>query len=191
MATLPKLPPKPVADTVNGDKFYAFDVMSGIVYRSADSGATFTPGTFVLPHAAADWYAANFEMAPVPGHEGHLWVAAADGNASGTMGGAGLYRSSDAGDTFTRVSEAHVTAAFRLGFGAAAAGAAYPAVYVFGTVDGADGVFRSVDEGATWKRLNDDRNQFGTIHQVMGDPKTFGRVYVAAEGRGILYATFE
>jgi hypothetical protein len=190
-ATLPKLPPKPVADTVNGDKFYAFDVMSGIVYRSADSGATFAASTFVLPHAAADWYAANFEMAPVPGQEGHLWVAAADGNASGAMGGAGLYRSSDAGETFTRVSEAHVTAAFRLGFGAAGAGAAYPAVYVFGTVDGADGVFRSVDEGATWKRLNDDRNQFGTIHQVIGDPKTFGRVYVAAEGRGILYATFE
>jgi xyloglucan-specific exo-beta-1,4-glucanase len=40
-------------------------------------------------------------------------------------------------------------------------------------------------------RINDDRHQFGTIHQVLGDPKVFGRVYAAAEGRGILYATLE
>lgn len=188
-ATLPKLPPKPVADTVNADKFYAFDVLSGIVYRSADSGATFAASTTVLPHASADWYASNFEMAPVPGQEGHVWVAAADGNASGSVGGSGLYRSSDSGATFTQVAPSSVTAAFRLGFGAPASGATYPAVYVFGTVSGVDGLFRSIDEGASWTRINDDRHQFGTIHQVLGDPKAFGRVYVAAEGRGILYAT--
>jgi hypothetical protein len=190
-ATLPKLPPKPIADTVNGDKFYAFDVMSGVVYRSADGGATFAASTTTLPHAAADWYAANFEMAPVPGHEGHVWVAVADGNASGSAGGKGLYRSSDSGATFTQVASPSVAAAFRLGFGAPASGATYPAIYVFGNVDGVDGLFRSVDEGAKWVRINDDRHQFGTIHQVLGDPKVFGRVYAAAEGRGILYATLE
>ncbi len=190
-ATLPKLPPKPIADTVNGDKFYAFDVMSGVVYRSADSGASFAAGSTVLPHASADWYAANFELAQVPGHEGHLWAAAGDGNMYGAAGGSGLYRSSDSGDTFTRVASASVEAAFRLGFGAPAAGATYPTVYIFGTVNGDDGLFRSTDEGASWVRINDDRNRFGTIHQVTGDPKLFGRVYVAAEGRGILYATLE
>jgi UDP-glucose 6-dehydrogenase len=61
----------------------------------------------------------------------------------------------------------------------------------YDALEGADGVFRSTDEGATWKRLNDDKHQFGTVHQVLGDPKLFGRVYVAAEGRGILYATME
>jgi hypothetical protein len=190
-ATLPKLPPKPIADTVNADKFYAFDVMSGVVYRSADSGATFAASTTVLPHATADWYAANFEMAPVPVHEGHVWVAVADGNASGAAGGSGLYRSSDSGATFTQVAPATVAAAFRLGFGAPSSGATYPAIYVFGTVAGVDGLFRSIDQGATWLRINDDQHQFGTIHQVLGDPKAFGRVYVAAEGRGILYATLE
>jgi len=190
-AMLPKLPPKPIADTVNADKFYAFDVMSGIVYRSADSGVTFAAGTTVLPHASADWYASNFEMAAVPAQEGHVWVAAADGNASGSVGGSGLFRSSDSGATFTQVAPTSVAAAFRLGFGAPASGATYPAVYVFGTVNGVDGLFRSIDEGASWVRINDDRHQFGTIHQVLGDPKAFGRVYVAAEGRGILFATIE
>jgi hypothetical protein len=191
MATLPKLPPKPIADTVNGDKFYAFDVMSGVVYRSADSGASFAPSTTVLPHATADWYASGFEMTPVPGHEGHVWAAVGDGNASGSAGGSGLYRSSDSGETFTQVAPAAVSAALRLGFGAAAAPTAYPVVYVFGAVNGVDGLFRSTDEGASWVRINDDHHQFGTIHQVLGDPKLFGRVYVAAEGRGILYATLE
>jgi hypothetical protein len=41
----------------------------------------------------------------------------------------------------------------------------------------------------TNERLNDDQHQFGTIHDIIGDPKTLGRVYLATEGRGILYAT--
>lgn len=188
---MPKLPAKPVADTVNPDKFYAFDVMGGGVYRSLDSGASFIPSPGIVPHASADWYAANYEMAVAPGQEGHVWIAVADGNTSGSVGGKGLYRSTDSGETFAQVAPAGVTAAFRLGFGAPATGATYPTIYVFGTVEGADGVFRSTDEGATWKRLNDDKHQFGTVHQVTGDPKLFGRVYVAAEGRGILYATIE
>ncbi len=186
-----KLPPKPVADRVNADKLYAFDVMSGVVYSSTNGGAAFSASATTLPHASADWYAANFEMAAVPGHEGHLWVAAADGNASGTTGGRGLYRSTDSGGTFSPINAASVTGAFRVGFGAPAPGAAYPAVFVAGIVNGVTGLFRSLDEGATWTRINDDLHQFGTIHQITGDPKTYGRVYVAAEGRGILYATQE
>lgn len=187
--TDPKLPPKPVADRVNPDKFYAFDVMSGVVYRSENKGADFTASTSVLPHASEDWYASNFELAAVHDHEGHLFAALADGNQYGTTGGKGLYRSTDSGDTFTQV--VGVESALRVGFGAAASGASYPAIYIWGAVSGVMGIFRSTDEGATWTRLNDDKHQFGLIHQVTGDPKVFGRVYVAAEGRGILYATHE
>jgi hypothetical protein len=46
---------------------------------------------------------------------------------------------------------------------------------------------RSDDAGANWRRVNDDRRQFGWINQVVGDPRVYGRVYVATGGRGILF----
>jgi hypothetical protein len=76
-----------------------------------------------------------------------------------------------------------------VGFGKAAPGKSYPAVYLVGTVNGVDGVFRSVDSGQSWTRINDDQHQYAWIGQaVSGDPRVYGRVYLATNGRGILYA---
>ena len=49
------------------------------------------------------------------------------------------------------------------------------------------GLFRSIDDGAHWRRINDDAHQYGEIGQVTGDPRVFGRVYFATGGRGIFY----
>ena len=69
-------------------------------------------------------------------------------------------------------------------------GASYPAIYLAGTVSGTTGVFRSTDAGASWVRINDDQHQWGGYSLVVGDPRTFGTVYVVpASGRGILYGT--
>ena len=78
----------------------------------------------------------------------------------------------------------------RLGFGKAAPGHAYPALYVTGqTRSGASGVFRSDDTGQTWVRINDDAHQYGYSGQeVTGDPRIYGRVYMGTNGRGIFYA---
>jgi hypothetical protein len=46
---------------------------------------------------------------------------------------------------------------------AAASGAKYTTALKAGTVGRVFGVFRSTDEGATWRRLNDDRHQFGYL----------------------------
>jgi hypothetical protein len=48
-------------------------------------------------------------------------------------------------------------------------------------------LFRSVDAGETWVRINDDSHQFGWINHVTGDPRVYGRVYFATGGRGIIY----
>jgi photosystem II stability/assembly factor-like uncharacterized protein len=51
-------------------------------------------------------------------------------------------------------------------------------------------LFRSTDTGSTWVRINDNAHQWGGYSLVVGDPKTFGTVYVAPNsGRGIIYGT--
>jgi hypothetical protein len=50
------------------------------------------------------------------------------------------------------------------------------------------GVWRSLDGGLNWSRINDDAHQWGLrFRAVSGDPRRFGRVYLATDGRGILY----
>jgi photosystem II stability/assembly factor-like uncharacterized protein len=73
------------------------------------------------------------------------------------------------------------------GFGKAAPNHAYPALYLAGTVQGQPGVYRSIDEGQSWVRINNDRYQWGLILQIAGDPRLYGRVYVGTHGRGTLY----
>jgi xyloglucan-specific exo-beta-1,4-glucanase len=49
------------------------------------------------------------------------------------------------------------------------------------------GIFRSIDAGASWMRINDDQHQYGLTDWVItGDPRVFGRVYFGTNGRGII-----
>ncbi|WP_418959943.1 RICIN domain-containing protein [Streptomyces tritici] len=157
-----------VADRSSARTFYSLS--GGTLHASSDGGATFTARATGLPDG---------RLTAVPGVAGDLWIAA---------GGKGLLHSTDGGRTFTRLTT--VTSASALGFGKAAPGASYQALYLIGTVEGVTGVFRSTDKGATWLRVNDDAHQWGAIGGVgvvTGDPDTFGRVYIGTNGRGLLY----
>lgn len=49
-------------------------------------------------------------------------------------------------------------------------------------------IWRSVDIGRLWQRLNGRRHVYGQrLSCVTGDPRIFGRVYVGTNGRGIIY----
>ena len=73
-----------------------------------------------------------------------------------------------------------------VGLGKAAPGAGAPAIYAFGVKPTFGGIYRSIDGGVTWARINDDSHQWGLRYRVMtGDPRIFGRVYVGTDGRGI------
>ncbi len=72
------------------------------------------------------------------------------------------------------------------GFGKAAPGQTYPALYLAGTLQGQPGIFRSDNAARSWVRINDNRHQWGLILQITGDPRLYGRVYVGTHGRGIL-----
>ncbi|MGW4690019.1 RICIN domain-containing protein [Streptomyces sp. NPDC004244] len=157
-----------VADRSSAGTFYS--LFRGTLHASTDGGATFTARATGLPSG---------RLTAVPGIAGDLWIA---------DGGQGLLHSTDGGRTFTPLTT--VKSASALGFGKAAPGAPYQALYLIGTVKDVTGVFRSTDKGATWVRVNDDAHQWGSIGGVgviTGDPDVFGRVYIGTNGRGLQY----
>ncbi len=162
------------SDRVNAKKFYGFG--QGKFWVSTDGGATFTASaTTGLPTTAS--------IKAVPGHEGDIWVAGGSTNSSGVNG---LWHSTDSGATFTKLSS--LTGADVVGFGMAAPGQTYPALYISGVVSGVHGIFRSDDGGNTWIRINDDQHQYGATNSaITGDPRIYGRVYVGTNGQGIVY----
>ncbi len=159
----------PTADRVNPHRFYIYDLDAGVLYASANGGAKFAAKAKGLPTNGG-------ALRCVAGYEGHLWLPG---------GGSGLLRSTDGGATFSRV--ASVDEAYQIGFGRPADGQSYPAAYVWGMVGGVIGIFRSDDEAVSWTRINDDEHQFGWINAIAGDPRRYGRVYLATGGRGIVY----
>jgi hypothetical protein len=96
-----------------------------------------------------------------------------------------LWHSTDSGATFTKL--ANVQEADGVGFGKAAPGRSYMALYVIARIDGVRGFFRSDDEGASWVRVNDAQHQYARVTTITGDPRLYGRVYVGTNGRGIVY----
>jgi len=162
------------ADRVNPKKFYVYDSADGVMYASADGGRQFTKTASNLS-GLPDYARSSGSIRAVPGLEGHVWLST----------GKAVYRSVDSGVTYEEISSTKESHA--IGFGKAAPGRKYPAVYLIGMVGEQYGFYRSDDIGATWVRINDDMHQFGFSGVITGDPRVFGRVYVGTGGRGILY----
>ena len=74
-----------------------------------------------------------------------------------------------------------------MGLGKGKDGSETPALYVFGKVSGKEGLFRTDNDGRSWQRIDDDAHRFGKLSRVTGDPRLYGRVYFATQGRGIVY----
>ncbi|WP_117208593.1 WD40/YVTN/BNR-like repeat-containing protein [Allorhizocola rhizosphaerae] len=160
------------SDRVNPNKFYGF--ANGTFYVSTNGGQSFTA-------TAATGLPASGQFKVVPGVEGHIWLA------GGTTDGVkGMWRSTDSGASFTKL--ANVEEADTIGFGKAAPGQSYMALYTSAKIGGVRGIYRSDNQGATWVRVNDDQNQWAwTGKTITGDPRVYGRVYIGTNGRGIIY----
>jgi hypothetical protein len=171
-----------VADCVNPNKFYALDTLSGTLLVSTNGAADFIPCDTRIPEAPD--YNGGFggeggpgaTLYPSPLSDGDLWIA---------MRKEGVYRTTDTGRSFDKIEG--VLEAYSIGFGKAAPGKTYPAIFLAGKIDELVAIFRSDDEGKTWLRINDDLHQFGWINHVTGDPRIFGRIYFGTAGRGIIY----
>ena len=173
-----------IADPVDPRKFYGLALFSGKLFVSTDGAANFVEKPLDLPDGLpqpgrrgdrGDDRGGQDRIYAAPEHAGDLWLAAFNG----------LYRSLDAGVTWSRLPNVQQIHAF--GFGKPAPGKDYSALYLIGTIDGLRGIFRSDDVARRWLRINDDRHQWGLLLQIAGDLKQYGRVYVGTHGRGVLY----
>ncbi|AYB33592.1 InlB B-repeat-containing protein [Chryseolinea soli] len=162
----------PIADLVNTSKFYLYNPSTGQLLVSTNKGVSFSasasnPGQWGSSVARA-----------VPGKEGHVWVA---------LNGSGLKYTTSNGTSWTTVP--NVTYCAAVGFGKLAPAATYPTIYIWGTIGGVRGLFRSIDQGAHWIRINDDAHEWGgpgNGNFVMGDMNVYGRVYMSSVGRGLI-----
>jgi photosystem II stability/assembly factor-like uncharacterized protein len=167
----------PAADSSDPKRFYAYDPGSGAFYVSQDAGQSFARSAALEPGGAP-------RIRSAPGVAGDVWVP---------LHRKGLTRSKNAGSEFEAV--ASVRSCTAIGFGVAAPGKSFPAVYIWGAPQtGPVGVYRSDDAGVSWLRVNDDAHQYGGPANgqfVLGDANVYGRVYLSSAGRGILVGTPE
>jgi photosystem II stability/assembly factor-like uncharacterized protein len=168
------VPFRPAADRVNPMKLYVLDAKGGQAYTSVDGGAHFTASSTGLP-GLPEYQFSSASAQAAPGVEGDVWLT----NFKE------LNHSKDSGKTYEAISG--VTEAYSLGFGKAADGKKYPALYLNGKVGDVTGFFRSDDVGVTWVRINDDQHKYGFCGVITGDPRAYGRVYIGTGGRGIVY----
>ena len=170
------------ADKVTSSKFYAFynnGAGSAFYSTTASGGQTFTQvNTTSLPSASN----CNTSVCSVPvlnwAQAGDVWLA---------LGNNGLFHSTDAGVTWTQIT--NVTSANSVAVGAAASGSETQSVFLYGTASpqGVSAIYRSDNNGTSWLRINDDLHQYGGPTLIQADPRIYGRVYLGMNGRGIIY----
>ena len=157
------------------------------IYKSADGGANWSK---VHSGVFSSYGIGNFNatLKCVPGQAGHLFYT---GGAYGSPLSSAdrLVRSTDGGATWTNVKN---ILASTFGFGKAAPGQSYPAIYVVGFLSGAYGIYRSIDNATSWTKIGDyPLGSFDLIRTIEGDANSYGKVYIGFQGSGFAYGIFD
>lgn len=187
------------ADRVNGKVYMqnAGPAAAGS-FVSADGGATWTyhPNSIDLGFSS--------KLKCVPGQADNLFFTSGFHGSPGSEPPSSwphadpLYRSTNGTTSWSAV--ANVLEVWDFGFGKAAPGQSYPAIYIFGWVslDGGStynpGLWRSIDNCVSWQLLSaglfPGDGWLDTIVTVSGDPNTYGTVYLGRSGSGYLIGNF-
>jgi hypothetical protein len=176
-------------DGANPNTVYLYFYTHG-VYRSTDSGATWT---LVSSNAfdAGNMYW-HTKLRSVPGQSGHLFMTAGQAGSDGQQNPANtnLWRSRDGGTTWTQV--AGMAEPYDVALGKPAPGASYPAIYVVGWYNKVYGIWLSRDNASTWTNIGPF--PFGSVDQInaiAASQDVFGDVYVAFQGSGWGHGTLK
>ncbi len=182
---------KPLSDRCMPRVFYGFGE-AGQLYVSTDGGHTFREKA-----APAGFPAANFgKVDCADGTE--IRVASGEPGVIYTATGEGLWKLhyNPATDEFTGrclTAPGDRVACVGLGLGRPSGDyASEPkALYFSGVIGGVYGFFRSLDDGRTIQRINNQQQMFGRIHSIDGDKRVFGRFYLGTGSSGLLYGEME
>ncbi|KAH7367477.1 Cel74a [Plectosphaerella cucumerina] len=141
---------------------------SDAFYVSKDSGATFSRGGALSGASVVRGIAAH------PIKAGEVWAST----------NVGVFRSTNSGASFTRVSTA-ITDAYEIALGVSATGWN---AYVFGQGPAGAKLYGSSNNGATWVDIQGTIG-FGSMaaNQLAGSANSAGVVYVGTNGRGVFY----
>jgi len=175
---------KVLSDRIDSEVFYGFGDDS-LFYISTDRARTFyeitVPDVFPKLELGGMDGRMPAEIRAESGKTGVVWIA---------TGEEGLWKITFHKDRKTADFE-RVTKKgdfiFRQGMGKEAPNSSCKTLYVNGIMDGEYGFYRSFDEGKSWQRINNDRQMFGDIRSIVGDPREFGRFYIATGSRGVLW----
>jgi hypothetical protein len=173
------------ADRSNASIFYATSPANWVyggsvtIYESTNGGASFsTVNTIPVSWGDANGNGQWVIPRPVFGQAGEFWVSTYNA----------LYRFTNGGSSVATISNVYEPMG-PVGFGKAAPGQSHPAVYMVGTVSGTFGFWRCDDGiGTAWTQILDTNHQYGGGSGWMeGDESIYGRCYMSAGGRGIVY----
>lgn len=184
---------KVFSDRVKENVFYGFGDRSDF-YVSTDAGEHFeqveTPDGFPEIQFGLIDCANKTEIRPDNGRSGIFYMALAEHG----MWKLTFENKTIDGDTFgvkaTKLSSG-LDAVYRLGLGIGRENGDYlkedKAIYITARIDGEYGFYRTVDEGASFTRLNTAGQMFGDINSMEGDSRVFGRFFIATGSRGVIY----
>ena len=169
------------SDRVNGNfyisKFAAWQSATNttrhLTYKSTDGGQTWVATAGYINNSSFNVITPQFVAAPAAND---LWFCD-DGSQ-----GAGLWHSTNGGDTWTKITTAGSVSAVSFGKANAGSGYAY-AVYIYGSVGSVPGVYRSDNLGANWVKLADPTIEGSPV--LAGDRQNAGSVFLGTGGRGI------
>ena len=175
---------KVFSDRVWPDVFYGFGQDSRM-FVSTNQGRTFQelllPDDFPKRDLSGIDSMQHYEIRVQREAPGVIWISLAEKGLwrlayDREKNKAQLMRISNEGDTV-----------YRVGLGKEEKKSAPQALYINGILGGTYGFYRSLNGGATFARINTDRQMFGDIRSICGDPRTFGRFFIATGTRGVLY----
>ena len=166
-----------IADRAKAGVFYGLS--NGTLAMSTDGGATFTNLQTGLPSTGNN---PSPMLTSLPDTQGDLWLTGGDTAGS-------LYTNTGTNTSPNLTAVSGVQWAYHLGYGKTAPSSTKLTLFLDGTIGGNWGLYRSTDGGLTWIQINDSAHQWGGIGAVCGDMRTFGTVYLAGGGRGIIWGT--
>eukprot|EP01121_Diplochlamys_sp_Union-15-3_P000978 TRINITY_DN1081_c0_g1_i4.p1 TRINITY_DN1081_c0_g1~~TRINITY_DN1081_c0_g1_i4.p1 ORF type:complete len:501 (+),score=103.70 TRINITY_DN1081_c0_g1_i4:746-2248(+) len=157
------------ADLVNSSVFYIYS--EGQLYRSNDGSASFKVVSTIPGFDSSS----HIVLKSVPEMQGEVWVSTDLG---------GLWRSSNGGNSFAKITD--FSRSLNVAFGKSPPGRKLPTVFVFGTYQNREGIWRSDDFATSWIKIDSPSNPIGdNPWSFEGDQLIYGRVYAGTLGRGV------